>query len=173
MKPIRLRVTITALFLALATTPARAAVPVYASDRDDGVDSGVVTINGPTLVHVWFDAGNTAGTSGLECQPFGGGSHVCQWAVKFSTTGNLVISDVAWNGTPIPPVEDDEPTTPAVLRSGTGGDAVAGQLGRQKIATISVSGTFGELQITTPTGMGFVDRNGVAQPVATTVGEPA
>src|SRR3990172_7165084 len=104
MKSIRLRFAIAALLTFLAAAPARAAVPVFASDRDDGTDTGLASINGPTLVHVWFDAGATPGPGGREAQPAGGGSHVCQWAVQFETTGNLVISDVAWSGVPIPPV---------------------------------------------------------------------
>lgn len=170
---IRSRVAIPALLSLFAALTARADIPVYASDRDDGFDTGVAAVNGPTLVHVWFDAGNTAATPGLECQPAGGGSEVCQWALQFLTTGNLVISDVAWNGSPIAPVEDDEPTSPAVLRAGTGGDAVLGQIGRRKIATVALSGTSGELLVATPTGMGFVDRNGAAHNVATVAGEAA
>jgi len=170
---VRLRVAVPALLSLFTALSARADIAVFASDRDDGFDTGVVAVSGPTLVHVWFDAGNTASTPGLECQPAGGGSEVCQWAVKFLTTGNLVISDVAWNGSPIAPVEDDEPTSPAVLRAGTGGDALLGQIGRRKIATVALSGNLGELRIATPTGMGFVDRNGAAQSVAIVAGEAA
>jgi hypothetical protein len=155
----------------LAPERAAAQVPVYASLADDGIETGTAEVRGPTLVHVYFNGGTTAAAAGQECEPAGGGAEICQWAVGFSTTGNLVISDVAWNGSA---VEDDEPTLPAVLRKGTGGDAVNGQLGPQKIATVSLSGTFGELRLeTTPAGFGFVDRNGVAQPVATDPGEAA
>ena len=100
-----------ALGAALSAGAGSAQVSVYASLRDDGVDSGTVEIRGPTLVHVYFDNGATAPTSGLECQPTSGGDEICQWAVRFETTGDLVISDVAWAGST---VEDDEPTAPGV-----------------------------------------------------------
>jgi hypothetical protein len=151
-----------ACLLALPSRVAGAQVPVFASARDDRVASGVVEIRGHTLVHVYFDNGITAPVPGQNCTPSSGGDEICQWAVRLVTTGNLVIADVAWQGAP---VEDDEPTSPATLRNGTGGDAVIGQVGPTKLASVAVTGTSGELRLETPPGFGFVDRNGVAQPV--------
>jgi hypothetical protein len=51
---------------------------------------------------------------------------------------------------------------------GTGGDAVNGNVGPTKIATVALVGTEGELRLKTPAGFGFVDRNGVALTVAGT-----
>lgn len=163
----------TFLFLSLMLVQsAEAQVSVYGSLKDFGSDPGTVELNGPTLVYVYMNGGSIPGTPGQECEAVGGGDHICQWAVRFGTTGDLVISDVAWEGSPI--VEDDEPTVaPAVERDGTGGDAVLGDLGPTKIATVALSGTNGALQIETPMGFGFVDRNGVAQLVATEPGEAA
>jgi alpha-tubulin suppressor-like RCC1 family protein len=154
------------LIVAFLGHSAHADVPAYASLRDNGMDSGMVSIDGPTLVHVYMNGGTNAGTPGQECETAGGGDHVCQWAVRFTTTGNLVISDVAWDGTP---VEDDDPTVaPAVERNGTGGDAVDGDLGATKIASVSIAGTEGALLIETPpgAGFGFVDRTGTTESVA-------
>ncbi|MBW2293178.1 MAG: hypothetical protein JRG94_12840, partial [Deltaproteobacteria bacterium] len=161
----------TFLFLSLMLVqPAVAQVSVYGSLKDFGSDPGTVEINGPTLVYVYMDGGSIPGTPDQECEAAGGGDHICQWAVRFGTTGDLVISDVAWEGLPV--VEDDEPTVvPAVARDGTGGDAINGELAATKIAAVSVSGTNGVLQIETPSGFGFVDRNGTAQSVVTEPGE--
>ena len=157
--------------LLAVTSAADAAVSVYASERDDGIDAGPVAIVGPTLLHVYMNPGTNAGTPGAECTLASGGDHVCQWAVAFSTTGDLVISDVAWAGSP---VEDDEPSSaPSTRRRGTGGDAVNGQLGPSKLATVSVSGTAGGLVIdTSDVGFGFVDALGAIEDVAIDVGEP-
>ena len=163
------------LFLALLIAqiqPAAAQVRVFGSLKGVGIDPGTVEINGPTLVHVYMNGGSTPGSIGQECQAAGGGDHICQWAARFSTTGNLVISDVAWVGSSV--VEEDEPViAPATSRDGTGGNAANGNLGPMKIASVSVSGTDGTLRIETPAGFGFVDRTGAAQPVATEPGEVA
>jgi len=151
---------------------AAAGVKVFHSERDDGTPAGPARVHGPTLVHVYFENAGVAPAPGLACTPASGGSEVCQWAVRFTASGGLVISDVAWNGVPIAPVEDDEPTSPATERNGTGGSSVAGQWGSTKIATVAVTGIGaggvpGELILETPAGFGFVDRNGEAGPVDT------
>ena len=131
----RSSVAMAALLPLIASLSARADIPVYASDRDDGFDTGVATVEGPTLVHVWFDAGNVAPTAGLECQPAGGGSEVCQWALQFVTTGNLVISDVGWNGPPR--ALAFVPVPGASLQLGAGVAALAGLARRRARRRIS------------------------------------
>ena len=154
------------LILAMAG-PAGAQVDVYASAADDGVDTGTASVLGPTLVHVYMDPGDTLGTPGMECSG-GGGSWICGWKIRFLTTGNLVISDIAWApGT----AEDAEPTQPATARVGEGGDP-AGEIGPTKLATVSLVGTRGKLQISTvPLDHGFVNHAGVLLPVAVDAGE--
>ena len=137
---------------------AQAALTVYQSTRDNGLDSGPAQLHGHALVHVYFDNGSGAPTSPNACTSLGA-DEICQWAVRFETTGNLAIVDVAW-GSGI--IEDDPPAIAATQIDGTGGDAVNGEVGATKLATVAVSGTSGELRLYTPTGFGFVDRNGSA-----------
>ena len=86
--------------------------------------------------------------------------------MRFETTGNLKIVDVAW-GSGI--IEDDPPAIAATQLDGTGGDAVNGNVGATKLATVAVSGTDGELLVETPTGFGFVDKNGATLTLAAPV----
>jgi hypothetical protein len=130
--------------LAFAPGSAGAALSVYQSTRDNGIDSGPARIHGHTLVHVYFNNGSTpAALASNRCTPLGG-DEICQWAVRFETTGNLKIVDVAW-GAGI--IEDDLPSMAATQLDGTGGDAVNGNLGATKLATVAVSGTEGELRL--------------------------
>jgi alpha-tubulin suppressor-like RCC1 family protein len=140
----------------LAPGSADAAVSVYQSSRDNGIDSGPAQIHGHTLVHVYFRNGSNAPTPASNACTSLGADEICQWAVRFETTGNLKIVDVAW-GSGI--IEDDPPAIAATQLDGTGGDAVNGNVGATKLATVAVSGTDGELLLKTPTGFGFVDKN--------------
>jgi alpha-tubulin suppressor-like RCC1 family protein len=143
---------------ALAPGPASAALSVYQSSRDNDLDSGPAQIHAIALVHVYFNNGNNAPAPGNACTP-AGADEICRWAVRFETTGNLKIVDVAWgNGV----IEDDPPIAPATQIDGTGGDSVNGDVGATKIATVSVRGTEGQLRLTLPAGFGFADRNAVA-----------
>jgi hypothetical protein len=146
--------------VALAPAGAGAALSVYQSTRDNGIDSGPAQIHGIALVHVYFNNGSNAPAPGDACTP-DGADEICRWAVRFETTGNLKIVDVAWGGELL--VEDDPPIAPATQIDGTGGDSVSGDLGATKLATVSVVGTEGELRLTLPAGFGFADRNAVAQ----------
>jgi hypothetical protein len=152
-----------ALLLVLTARIAGAQPAVYSSLRDDGADSGVAEVLGHTLVHVYFDNGSTAPLPGQECTTGSGGDEVCQWAVRFRSTGDLVIADVAWEDAALV-VEDDLPAivVPSMERDGAGGDGATGDLGPTKIATVAVTGFEGELVLETPAGFGFVDRNGAA-----------
>jgi hypothetical protein len=168
-----LRIAAASVLTALAAPPSVAALSVYHSDRDDGFPSAAAVVRGPTLVHVYFDNDSNAPVADEACTTIvgDGADEICQWALGFETTGNVRIIDVAWAGSA---VEDDEPTSPAVVRYGTGGDAAAGQVGPIKIATVSVVGTSGELRLVDPTDspLGFVDADAnVIQPddVATLV----
>jgi len=105
---------------------------------------------------VGFDNGNFAAEPGNECGP-NGGDEICQWAVRFETTGNLKIVDVAWEAGV---VEDDDPSSPSTGRSGTGGDPIVGEVGSTRIATVAVAGTTGELRLVTPSSLGFLDKDG-------------
>ena len=104
---------------AMAPAAADAALSVYHSKRDNGVPGAPAAIRGHGLVHVYFDNGATSPGAGLACTA-AGADEICQAAVRFSTTGDLVIADVAWAD---PFVEDDEPLVPSMVRAGTGGDA--------------------------------------------------
>jgi hypothetical protein len=115
-----------------------------------------VEIRGLSLVHVGFDNGDFAAQPGEGCTDLGG-DEICQWAVRFKTTGNVKIVDVAWAPGV---VEEDEPTNPAIGRSGTGGDPINGEVGSTRIATVTVSGTIGDLSLVTPTSFGFLDKDG-------------
>jgi hypothetical protein len=147
-----------------APRSAGAALSVYPSDRDDGLPSGPLEVRGRAIIHVYFNNGNTAPSTGNECTA-SGADEICQWAVRLSTSGNLVINDVAWGEDTL---EDDEPTAPASERDGTGGDAELGELGASKIATVAVTGTQGELRLFTPDAnppgtpgkFGLVDKDG-------------
>jgi hypothetical protein len=153
-----------------------AALSVYHSEYDDGVQtgSGVATVRGRTVVEVYFhrNGGATAPAGGQECADTPGvpSDEICQWAVRLATTGDLVIVDVAWGTATF---EDDEPTDPATQRDGTGGDARNGQLGPSKLASVAVTGTYGELRLFTPAAsppdtpgsFGFVDEDGGILPV--------
>jgi alpha-tubulin suppressor-like RCC1 family protein len=143
---------------------------VYHSEHDDGAQSGsgVATVHGRTVVHVYFhrNYGASAPAAGQECEDTTGvdSDEICQWAVRLATTGDLVIVDVAWSTAT---VEDDQPTAPATQRDGTGGNARDGQLGPAKIGSVAVTGTHGELRLFTPDGppdtpasFGFVDEDG-------------
>jgi alpha-tubulin suppressor-like RCC1 family protein len=153
---------IAAALTALAPGVARAALSVYHSARDDGAPSAPAVIRGHTLVHIYFDNGTFPASPAAQCTP-SGGDEICQIAVRFSTTGDLAIVDVAWAE---PFVEDDEPIVRANERNGTGGDAYEGHLGPTKIATVAVSGTRGQLLLQTPGPpdsagqFGFVDKDG-------------
>ncbi len=149
-----------ALAALLSTPAAFAAVGVYSSDLDNGVPASPAGVSGQALVHVYFDNGSTPAPPGTACTSGSSGTEICQWAVSFETTGNLVVADVAWAAVSR---EDDEPVLPAIDRAGNGGNAVAGQLGAVKLATVSVVGTRGELRVETPPGMGFVSANGSIQ----------
>jgi len=170
------------LLLAIAPRAAQAQLLVYHSARDDGFASDPAQVFGVTIVHAYFNynGGLVAPAPGGECDPGAPGSdEICQWAVRLTTSGNLRIVDVAWGGGTL---EDDEPTVPATERDGTGGNAVAGELGRTKLATIAVTGTEGELKLFTPSPtppipppdpdppgeFGFVDKEGNVQKVAGT-----
>ncbi len=146
----------TALFSLLVFFPRVApALVVFHSARDNGIPSAPAVINnGATLVPVYFDNGGTVGIA--PCTTLGG-AEICQWAARFDTTGDLVIVDIDWNSET---VEDDEPTIPAVVRAGTGGNATSGNLGPTPLATVSVIGTYGDLRLFTPAGGGFVDKDG-------------
>ena len=154
-----------AAFVGALVSPAPSlAVDVYLSAADDGSDSGPAAIRGHTVLHVYFDGGAAAPNPGEECDPDATASdEVCQWAARLETSGNLAIVDVAWGGAAL---EDDEPTAPAMLRDGTGGDAVNGNFGPSKLATVAVAGSFGELWLKTPDvpdtpgAFGFVDKSG-------------
>jgi len=145
-----------------ASQPAAAQPTLYHSDRDDGAPSAPAVVRGPTLVHVYFDNGSAAPIPAEACTTDigDGAAEICQWAVDFDTsvTGDLVITDIAWAGAA---VEDDEPTAPAVLRTGTHGNAGQGNVGPTKIATLSVVGTIGRVRVSAPSGtpLGFVDAN--------------
>ena len=152
--------------LTLTAGSAGAAVSVYQSTRDNGIDSGPAQIHGHTLVHVYFNNGSNAPTPTSNACTSLGGDEICQWAVRFETTGNLKIVDIAW-GSGI--IEDDPPSIAATQLDGTGGDAVNGNVGATKLATVAVSGTDGELLLDTPTGFGFVDRDGAALTLGSTV----
>jgi hypothetical protein len=156
-----------ALAGALIAPASATAVAVYHSERDDGlpIGSGVAEFSGRTLVHVYFNNGDIAPAGGSECAYTPAASdEICQWAVRLTTTGDLVIVDVAWGGSAL---EDDEPTAPATERDGTGGDAANGELGRTKLATVALTGTHGELRLFTPDGppdapgaFGFIGEDG-------------
>ena len=150
-----------ALVAVAITAPgiAQAALSVYQSTRNNGLDSGAAQLHGQTLVHVYFNNGQNAPSPASNACTASGADEICQWAVRFETTGDLKIIDVAW-GTGI--IEDDPPIAPATVLDGTGGNAVNGNVGATKIATVALVGTTGELRLKTPAGFGFVDRNGVA-----------
>ncbi len=164
---------------ALAFTGSARAIDVYISGRNDGLPSPAASVHGPTIVHVYFDNGATLPAAGEACQPgvaVPDSQEICQWAVRFETTGNLVISDVAWGSGVL---EDDEPTLPAVKRGGTGGNGINGEIGPTKLASVAVVGTRGVLLLTTPDAnppdtpgdFGFVDKNGDRIVVANTPGQ--
>ena len=140
--------------------PASAALSLYHSDRDNGAPSAPAVVRGPTLVHVYFDNGPIHPIPSEACTTVvgDGADEICQLAVRFGTSGDLVITDIAWAEAA---VEDDQPTVPAVLRAGTHGNAGQGDVGPTKIATLSVVGTLGQVLISAPTGtpLGFVDRD--------------
>ena len=142
----------------VASQPASAALNLYHSDRDDGAPSAPAVIRGPTLVHVYFDNGPIHPIPSEACTTVveDGADEICQWGLEFDTTGDLVITDVAWAEAA---VEDDPPTAPAVLRAGTHGNAGQGDVGPTKIATVSVVGTLGQVRVSAPssTPLGFVD----------------
>src|SRR3989442_1648258 len=152
-----------ALALILLASPATAVLSIYPSERDDGLASAAIRVSGSRIVNVYFNNGTTAPT-GAACLPGGNVSdEICQWAVQLATTGDLVIVDVAWGNDTI---EDNEPTTPSQSRVGTGGDAVNGELGARKVATVALTGTYGELRLLTPAGAGFLDDDGNVLQVA-------
>src|SRR5262245_6753815 len=155
------RLTALALAALALTAPvgARAALSVYQSTRNNGLDSGPAQLHGQALVHVYFNNGQNAPIPASNACTALGADEICQWAVRFETTGDLKIIDVAW-GTGI--IEDDPPIAPATVLDGTGGNAVSGNLGPTKIATVALVGTTGELRLKTPTNFGFVDKSGVA-----------
>jgi hypothetical protein len=188
--PRRFDVTIAAgLWIAVAVAsiglvPATAAadpreISVYQSGLDDGVDTGPARVLGHTIVHVYFDPGSTAPLVAAEAceQNAGTSDEICQWAVRLATSGNLVIADVAWGDED--PIEDDEPTAPSDERDGTGGSAASGELGPTKLATVAVTGTYGDLRLFTPDGLpdtpghfGFVDEDGGAPASSSAGGWP-
>lgn len=150
---------IVGILLASATITgvARAQISVFQSPRDDLIPSASpAEIRGLTLVHVVFDNGDFSAQPGDECGPQGG-DEICQWAVRFETTGNVRLVDVAWRSGV---VEDAEPVSPSTGRSGTGGNAITGNLGGTRIATVAVNGTNGELRLVTPGSFGFLDKDG-------------
>jgi hypothetical protein len=145
------------LFLFVSASTAAAELSVYQSPRNDLVPgAGAVEIRGLTLVHAAFNNGKFKAQPGESCGPLGG-DEICQWAVRFETSGNVRIVDVAWTSGV---VEEDEPISPAIGRSGTGGNAFAGQVGATRIATIAVTGTIGDLRLVTPASFGFLDKDG-------------
>jgi len=153
----------------LLTSPAAAVLSVYPSERDDGLTSSPARVSGYQVVHVYFDNGTIAPTGGACVAGGAASDEICQWAVRLATTGDLAIVDVAWGGGT---VEDNEPTAPSQERDGTGGDAVAGELGASKLATVAVRGTYGELRLLTPAApatpgdFGFADDDGAVLAVA-------
>jgi len=140
-----------------AGTAVQAQVVVFQSPQDNLIPgTEPIEIRGHSLVHVGFDNGDFAAQPGQACSDQGG-DEICQWAVRFKTTGNVKIVDVAWaSGV----VEDDEPLNPATGRSGTGGDPINGDVGSTRIATVTVSGTIGDLRLLTPVSFGFLDKDG-------------
>ncbi|MCH7644484.1 MAG: thrombospondin type 3 repeat-containing protein [Myxococcales bacterium] len=143
-----------------ASQPASAQPSLYHSDRDNGAPSAPAVVRGPTLVHVYFDNGPIHPIPSEACTTVvgDGADEICQLAVRFDTTGDLVITDVAWAEAA---VEDDQPMLPAMLRAGTDGNAGQGNVGPTKIATLSVVGTLGQVLISAPssTPLGFVNAN--------------
>jgi alpha-tubulin suppressor-like RCC1 family protein len=164
----------------LAAPPAAAVLDVFHSARNDSIQSAAAVVHGPTLVPVYFKfdrAGNGLDepAPNTNCTSSSTGDEICQWAVRFETTGNLIITDVAWfDGAT---VEDDPPALPATVIDGTGGNAQIGQLGSHKLATVSVVGTSGELRISTPAPpapglagqFGFVEADGSISTLASAV----
>jgi hypothetical protein len=163
--------TLAAFALIGATSlPAAAQPTLYHSDRDDGAPSAPAVVRGPTLVHLYFDNGSTAPIPAEACttDTGDGADEICQWAVEFDASGDIVITDISWGDAA---VEDDEPTLPAKGRAGTHGDATQGDVGPTKIATLSVVGTLGELTVLAPSGslLGFVDADAAVLHVDTPV----
>ncbi len=152
-----LRAGVLAAVWLLVATAASAQISVFQSPRDDLIPgTGPAEIRGPTQVHVGFDNGSFSPIPGQACGPQGG-DEICQWAVRFETTGNVKIIDVAWAPGV---VEDDEPTDPAMARSGTGGNSIQGEVSGTRIATVTVAGTRGELRLVTPPSFGFLASTG-------------
>ena len=101
-----------ALALAAVIVPVAswAQLEVYHSARDDGFDSGPAQVHGLTLVHVYakLNGGVIGPNPGESCKPGTPASdEICQWAVRLTAQGGLVIADVAWGDA----VEDDGPTS--------------------------------------------------------------
>lgn len=149
--------TLLGLVLVLTAGIAAAQLNVFQSPRDDLVPSAdPAEVRGLSVVHVGFDNGDFSAIPGNECGPQGG-DEICQWAVRFETTGNLRLVDVAWAPGV---VEDSEPVSPSTGRSGTGGNALMGELSGTRIASVSLNGTSGELRLLTPGSLGFLDKDG-------------
>jgi hypothetical protein len=140
----------------LAASEAQAVLSVYQSTNDNGLDSGPAQIHGHSLVHVYFNNGSSPPTPAANACTSSGADEICQWAVRFETTGDLKIIDVAWGGI----IEDDPPTRPR--RSSTARAATPARGRREQAGDrLGLSGTTGEPGPYTPTASASSTRTGL------------